>query len=336
MKRTVTLIGSWLAIVVYSLSLTAAPALAATSNTGTQQPAITTGQALEIAPPVVTLSVNPGQSTKVQIFLRDVSPSTVVVTGQVNDFVAAGEDGTPKILLEDKGNNPYSIKGWIPLVQSLRLAPREVKSLTVSINVPKNASPGGHYGIIRFTATAPQPTGTGVSLNASLGALLLITVSGKVKESLSVQQFTVSHNKKTGKIFESTPLTFTTRLKNSGNIHEQPVGQIIVKDMFGRDTASVNVNLPPRNVLPQSVRKFESQLDSTVIGNKKLFGHYSANLTITYGADKQKTTSSVSFWVIPYRLMAVIIIVLVAGFFVLRAFIRRYNRRIITKAQNKQ
>ena len=317
-------------LVVYALGI-AAPAIASAA-TPTANPN-SSGQALEIAPPVITLGINPGQTVKTQVLLRDVSPTNVIVTGEVNDFVAAGEDGTPKILLKDEGSNPYSLKGWITPPAQLLLAPRQVKSLPITVSVPANASPGGHYGIIRFTATAPQLSGTGVSLSASLGALMLITVNGKTKESLSVKQFSTTNKGKVHKLFESAPVNFLVRLQNQGNIHEQPVGLITVKDMFGKKTAQVPINQPPRNVLPQSIRKFESPLDSTVIGNKKLFGHYSASLKITYGASKQVTTASLGFWVIPYRLIFFIIVILVGGFFAFRFFIRRYNRAVITRAQ---
>src|SRR3546814_554063 len=66
------------------------------------------GQALEIAPPVINIKANPGETVKTTISLRDVSTSPLVVRNQINDFVAAGEDGTPKILLDDTAeSSPY-------------------------------------------------------------------------------------------------------------------------------------------------------------------------------------------------------------------------------------
>jgi hypothetical protein len=56
------------------------------------------GEALEIAPPVLNIKANPGDIVKTTINLRDVSTSPLVVRNQINDFVAAGEDGTPKSL----------------------------------------------------------------------------------------------------------------------------------------------------------------------------------------------------------------------------------------------
>jgi hypothetical protein len=317
-----------------ALSVFAPSAFAVTQ--ATQKSASNSGQALEISPPVITLSGNPGQIIKMQISLRDISNGSLFVSGQINDFVAAGEDGTPKILLNDDTNNPYSLKSWVNPLPNLLMVPKQIILMPVTITIPANASPGGHYGVVRFTATPPELHGTGVSLSASLGSLVLITVNGKVKESLSIQELSINYNGKTGTIFESTPLNFVERLKNTGNTHEQPIGQVVITDMFGKKIAAVNVNLPPRNVLPQSIRKFSEPLDSTVIGNKRLFGHYNAKLSVVYGADKQVITSSLAFWVIPYRLIAGAIVVLIGGFLGLRFFIKRYNRSIISKAQSTQ
>ena len=287
------------------------------------------GQALEIGPPVITLNANPGQTIKTKLSLRDVSSGNLLVKGQVNDFVAAGEDGTPRIILDDsKESSPYTIKGWVPDLPSFVVVPKEIKVLDVTFNIPANASPGGHYGVIRFTATPPELHDTGVSLSASLGALVLITVSGQTKEAMNVKEFTVSKDGKPGPVFQSTPLNFLARFQNTGNVHEQPVGQITIKNMFGKKIANVNVNLPPRNVLPASVRKFQSPLDSQVIGNKKLFGRYTADLLVKYGPGGKMTTSSkLSFWVLPYKLIVIVIVALIVLFFALRYGLRAYGRR---------
>jgi hypothetical protein len=327
----------WITIAISSF-FSVAPAFAATTTPAPTPVAAkgTGGQALEIAPPVITLNANPGQSVKVQIFLRNISSGNLVVTGQANDFIAAGEDGTPKILLKDEGNDPYSLKNWVAPLPGLTIIPREIKTMTATINVPANASPGGHYGVIRFTATPADINTTGVSLSASLGSLVLVTVSGKISEDLTVQEFSVSHNNKRGSFFESGPVKFTERLKNTGNVHLQPTGQVDITNMFGKKLASVNVNVPPRNVLPQSIRRFEQPLDKSVIGNKKLFGHYTAKLNLTYGNNKKALVASVSFWVIPFRLIFIIALLLVGGFFLLRYLLKVYNRRIIERSRNSR
>lgn len=335
---TSTIIGISIFALVVSLFIPAANTLAVQAADSE-----TSGQALEIAPPVLNLTANPGQTLKTQISLRDVSSGALLVTGEINDFTASGEDGTPKILTTDDEPSPYSMKSWVAPLPKLLLEPRQIENLPVTIRVPADAAPGGYYGVVRFTATPPELDGTGVSLSASLGALILLRVSGEVKQDLAIEQFEVTttgtlSTDKPKTMFESTPLVFVQRIKNNGNIHEQPVGQVTITDMFGKKVAAVNVNLEKRNILPQTIRKFEQKLDKSVIGDKKLFGKYTATLTMTYGEKKQTVTSQTTFWVIPYTLIGIGIIVLVGGFLALRFMIQRYNRHIInqaTKAKSK-
>ncbi len=313
-----------------TLSLSAAMAFGLVAHA--QSTGNTGGQALEIAPPVITLSVDPGQVVTAKISLRDVSNGKLFVTNQINDFVAAGEDGTPKILLDTNEKSAYSMKDWISPLSNLTLNPKQIQSLPITIKVPSNASPGGYYAVIRFTATPPELKDTGVSLSASLGALLLVRVKGVAKENLTVKEFVVQSAGKTGWLFESTPLQFVERLENKGNTHEQPAGQVTITDMFGKKVAKVNINLPPRDILPQSIRKFNQPLDSTVIGDRILFGLYTAQMRVVYGDSKSVITSSLTFWVIPWRLILLIILLLVGGFVALFYGIRRYNRHIVDRA----
>ena len=103
------------------------------------------GQALEIGPPILNLSANPGQTIKANLSLRDISSGSLIVTNQINDFVAGGEDGTPKILLDTTTPSAYSIREWITPIPQMLLKTREIRIVPVTISVPKNASPGGYY-----------------------------------------------------------------------------------------------------------------------------------------------------------------------------------------------
>lgn len=291
------------------------------------------GQALEIAPPVIILKVDPGQTIQTKIILRDVSNTKLIVTSQINDFVASGEDGTPKLLIDSNEPNPFSIKNWINPLPELTLESKKTKDLLVTINVPANAAPGGYYGVVRFTATPPELEDTGLSLSASLGALILLRVNGDAKEGLAIEDFKVSRDGISGWLFESTPIQFTERLKNTGNVHEQPVGQITITDMFNKKVATVGINQPPRYILPKSIRKFEQPLDSATLGKKMLFGRYTADLRVSYGSNNQTVTKSITFWIIPWRLILVIIVILIGVIITLYFVVKRYNRYVIKKSQ---
>jgi hypothetical protein len=298
------------------------------------------GQALEIAPPVVTLTANPGDTLSSQIQLRDVSTSALTVSSAINDFSAQGETGDPKIDVDNTEVSPYSIKTWVKAFPQLNMKSQELQKLPLIISVPKNAAPGGYWGVVRFTASPPGLDGQGVSLSASLGTLVFVRVNGDAKESMSIEQFYASEPGKDtpATLFESTPLDFVLRIKNAGTVHEQPVSQVKVKDMFGKDVGAVNINLETKNVLPGSIRKFSAPLNEGTLGNRMLFGKYTAEITSTYGSgtNKHTVTQKLDFWVIPYRLIVVIVAGLILLFFIVRAVIRNYNRRITRRVRTSR
>jgi hypothetical protein len=328
-----------LPIVVTVVGLTALIFNTAMPNKALAQNNNDVGQALEIGPPLISLKADPGETLKTKIQLRNIAGGDLIVTNQINDFTAAGEDGTPQVLLDEDANaepTPYSLKNWISPLKRLVLKPKEIESLSVTIKVPDNASPGSYYGVVRFTAVPPELEGTGVSLSASLGSLIFVRVNGDAKESMGIEEFYASKDGKRGWLFESNPIDFVERLKNTGNVHLQPRGQITIYDMFGNTVTAIIVNQPPHNVLPASIRKFEQSLGDTELGDRNLFGRYTAELTIAYGEDEQQTiTEKVTFWVIPWKLIAGIIVLLIVGFFALRFAIKRYNERIISKSRRR-
>lgn len=296
------------------------------------------GQALEIAPPVLNLKANPGDTVKATINLRDITANPLVVNGTVDDFTASGEDGVPKIILDGTEPTPYSIKSWVQPLDKLTLQSREIQSLPITINVPKNASPGGYYGVIRFTASAAEIQSSGVSLSASLGALVFLRVSGTAKESLTVDQFYASKEDggTSNWIFEAQPITFNQKLNNKGNVFEQPTGQITVTDTFGNTVANVNVNLELRSILPATTRKLSQGLDKGNIGDRMLFGLYHAKMKLTYGESKQTVTSELTFWVIPWRLILGIVAAIIVVAFAARTMLRRHTERIALKTRNSR
>jgi len=298
------------------------------------------GQALEIAPPVLNLTADPGQTINTKIILRDVSTSKLVVRNEINDFVAdeTKEDGTPKLLIDATDEqSPYSLKNWIQPLPELTLNPKQINELPVKIVVPKNAAPGGYYAVVRFTASAPSLNGeTGVALSASLGTLVLVRVSGDVKELMKIEELYPTKNEKRKGLFESHPITFVTRVKNEGSTHEQPTGIVTIADMFGNKIAGISINQTRGNVLPGSIRKFSVLLDDGVIGNKVLFGRYTADVKLSYGTKGQTVTESTSFWVIPYRLVGFSILLIIILIIVGRIALARYNERLIAKSRSRR
>lgn len=309
-----------LAAALFLVPLSAVPANAQASNANA-------ANGLQISPALVEINGEKGQSYTVQLNVTNVTGSDLTFDSAVNDFAAKDETGTPSVSLETDKPSTASIREWVGVVKSFSLKARESKKITATVDIPTDAEPGGHYGVIRFSGRAPEVEGTGVGLNASAGTLVLVRVAGAVDEKLNLITFQTSQNNKASGAFEYGPITFDVRFENKGNVHVKPVGQIDVRDMFGNKVETLTVNSDKGNVLPLSIRKFQSTLNRTW-----MFGRYTADLSVAYGTEGQALVQSISFWFIPYKVIIGGLIALFTLIFIFRSLIKRYNSYIINRA----
>lgn len=285
-----------------------------------------TNQGLEISPALINVSGDGGKAYTLDITVHNVTKYALDFSASVDDFGAKDETGQPSIILDPTDSLPTSIKTWVQSIPSFRLQSNETKHINVSMLIPPGAEPGGHYGVIRFTGRSPDATGS-IGQVASAGTLVLVRVSGDIKETLELASLDITKDGKNGTIFESGPLTFVSRFKNTGSVHVKPVGHIEIRDAFGHSNV-VPLNESEGNILPGSIRRFESPLNTTW-----MFGHYTADLSIAYGTTGQAIVRTISFWVIPYKLILLTLAVLLTLVYIIAKAIRRYNTYIITQSR---
>lgn len=287
---------------------------------------------LQVSPALVQLNGEKGKSYTIKLQVLNVTSNDLIFNSSVNDFAAKDETGTPSIMLGNSEPIATSIQTWVPNIPRFSLRAHQTQTIDTVISIPANAEPGGHYGVIRFSGAAPETTGTSVGLSASAGTLILVRVAGNVTEKLNLITFEAQSNGKPGNIFESADnLSFITRFQNTGNVHVAPTGQIEVRDTFGNKVDTITLNSAKGNILPSSTRRFESNLSKN-----QLLGHYTADISIGYGSTGQAIVQTISFWVIPYKLVIIGLLILITLIFILRTLIKRYNSHIINKAYDNR
>ena len=288
---------------------------------------------IQISPVKVEVNVDPGQSYTFKVKPFNVTDGNLLLTPLVNDFKAKDETGTPAIVLAGSAPAASSLKSWLTLSDAapFQLPPKTAKPIIVTLKVPQDAEPGGHYGVVRFTGAGLGQNGNNVALVASWGTLVLVRVSGNITERLTVASFYTSRHGVRSRWFEKGPIGFTERINNSGNVHVAPRGNITVTNMFGGQVASIVINGDGGNILPDSIRRFDQSFSKS-----HLFGRYTAAFNLAYGTHGQTLSSSLSFWVIPYKLVIIAIITLILVIWLLVWGIKRYNRKIIQSALNQK
>lgn len=289
---------------------------------------------IQVSSPVYNFGIDPGGTAQEIIKVRNVSDTNQTFFLEVFDFKPAGESGTPQFLLEGNTENySYSLASWINVSKApITLKPNESAARNFTINVPKNAEPGGRYAGILFGTSPPKTRGTQVAISNKVGSLLLVRVSGDANETAILTEFSTPSN-----FYEYPPVDFVVRVENKGNVHVVTKGTIDIKNVFGSTVASLSVNEKNGNVLPESIRRFDKENDELTWKPGGLtIGRYTANLLLNYGESTTKQlTGSVSFWVIPWKILLIIFLALIVLILLLIFLIKKYNQWIVSRAEGK-
>ncbi len=306
--------------------------------------------ALTISPPSIEFGVYPGQQAEITVKLYNEDASqTIQVTTETTTFTSGEAPGEPVFA---EAATATDISKWIVVDGgTLSLEPLARKNLSVKVNVPADAEPGGHYGAILFTFKNPNAPQDGqIVIDAKVATLLLVRVEGgEITESATVQSFGV-----TGGLsrFSHLPISFTTQYQNTGTIHLKPKGTIAIQNSFGKQVAAIDFNTEKGATLPKTSRRYDKEIWQVgdvepVTGNawarfwtsysneraNYAIGKFTATLSLTAGSgDKVTNTATTTFWVLPWHVIIVYGIVLIVAIILLIILIIRYNAWIRKRA----
>lgn len=295
--------------------------------------------ALTVSPPIVELDLNKGDVVSQNVKIMNDASTDVTYYLAIQRFIAAPSgDGAPEFIEE---NASIGLASWMELpFDRITIKAKDTAEVPVVIRVPQNASPGGHYAALFIGTEPPTAEGSQVGLTQRVGSLFLVRIAGQVKESATITQF-----KTDAKSYSSLPVKFTTIIDNIGNVHIKPVGNIIIRNLFGRKAAVVPFNDKGGNILPDSDRVFESVWTKTYENVPKAttfwakyqeqkdnfaFGKYTAELNVSYGTDKGLKQVT-SFWVFPVYVIVVQLIFWIIIILILIFAFRKYNDWLITR-----
>jgi hypothetical protein len=297
--------------------------------------------ALTLSPPFVDYSLNPGDTVVDTMKLYNESQSDVTLYPYAANFEAGeGETGVPQFYPADEDRGGIGLAEWIEFSSDpIVVKSGERANLVFTVNVPNDAQPGGHYGTIIVSTQAPEDLAGKIGLHPEMGELVLIRVSGEVKEAGGIAEYGLENPKPW---YNHLPVDFYLRFENIGNTHLRPVGNILIKDWLGRQAAAITVNDGMKSVLPRSVRRFEAgwknlDLNEEMGGWERewrnfALGRYTARVVLNYGqATNQVVTQEVTFYVWPWRLMLAFGGAIVLTVALIWLGLRAHNRRLINK-----
>jgi hypothetical protein len=263
-----------------------------------------------LGPSKLELFLNPGEKATKDVMITNRTGRTINFSLDLEDFKGSDDPNQPIIFL-GKDPGPYSLKDWMSTeLNSITLKHGQRIILPVTISVPSDADPGGHYGVV-FAVVNPEAASTTtdnagqVSIVSRAGALFFVRVNGDVQENGQLAGLSVDK-----KFFEKGPLDLNIIYKNSGSVHLTPYGSIEIKNVLGKTIDQIE--LDPWFVMPDSTRLRKVTWDKGF-----LFGKYTATAYVNRGYADIMDEKSVSFWVIPWKIVAagLIVLFLIVWFF---------------------
>lgn len=257
-------------------------------------------QSITVSPPTTELTLSPGQQSERTLSVINSSQHPLVLTTTLQDFVVHDSSGIPEFLSPNLLDNRRAAASWITLhSNTVTVLPQQSQTISYTINVPLDARPGGHYAAILLHPQTPSVVATGASVETQIASLLSLTVTGTIKEEAFITEFS------TNSLQEYGPIKTTLKIKNDGDVHIKPVGQIVIRDMLGRtvDTQQIETH----NIFPDASRSFQNTLGSTW-----MVGRFEARFTGSYGRTNAPFTATVSFWIFPWKANMIIALLIVA------------------------
>ena len=186
---------------------------------------------------------------------------------------------------------------WVQFDQiRYRLEPGVTTTVPYTVRVPKNAAPGGHYGVL-FAETQPVTNDTtSVARKKRVGSIIYATVNGTYQMGGKALGSTVPF------LQFRAPLIASTSVKNTGNSDFVDTVKFTVSDLFGTVKYQEEKDHP---VLPQTTRKIDLQWSQSA-----WFGLFKTKVESTVLG---KTTVDNGFVLMSPRWLLIVILIVVIG-----------------------
>jgi hypothetical protein len=268
---------------------------------------------LSIQPVKIDETLNPGQSLTGQILLQNPSDGPVDVTVSVQDFVPNA--GADSIQFVGRAPGLSTVRDWISVgvKDSFSMKVGEQMEIPYTIAAPANAEPGGHFGVLLFKATPQGGTTGSLKVGTQVGMIILIAIPGSHLEKGNILDFMAPLFQQYG------PVPFSVKFQNTGTVHFEPKGSIIITNMLGQKAAEIPVT--GQVVLPTSIKDLSFTWEASGFS----IGRYSAVATIKDGDGNVLTSKEVSFWIVPIWYIVGFLIGLIVIYMLLR-YIKRHIR----------
>jgi hypothetical protein len=255
-----------------------------------------------LEPAKVELFMAPGDTTETEFRLVNRTDEALTFSITIEDTKGSDDASRSVILLGDE-DGPYPLRDMVmPEITEFTLKSQEEIRLPVTVAIPSDAAPGGRYGSVLFESRSVGGADTGSRTVSRLGALLFVRIEGDVKEEGQLEQLRVKGGSQI--FFNEDPIAFEFTYRNTGSVHLNPYGILQIKNVLG--VMVDELEILPYFAMPESLRSREVTWE-----HGTLLGFYTAELSQNRGYDDIIDTKSVYFLVLPWKEMAIGIVIII-------------------------
>lgn len=295
-------------------------------------------KAIIVSPPILDVNLKRGDviEGKFSVFFKEEDPATFYLYIKQSKY----EGEKPTLDLIDPDPEENTLANWTSLDKTQIFKPATIGAVNgdnvvdvgYTIKVPSDAPAGSHYAAILVTQSPPDLEGNGaqIAIGGEVVYQILINLNEEKINDTSLAFFRTKNNQK---LFAHLPVRFETGFENKGNVHVTPAANIEIFQS-GKKIDNIELNPGLNRVFPGKtkvyenlwseenieeisdsfeVQKAEDDLPKTflehVLYEIKNFriGQFKAEIQ-GFAGTNPPYKDSVTFWVIPYHLLVVIIV----------------------------
>lgn len=269
-----------------------------------------------MAPTSEILELKAGEKYTGEIVVWNLTEKTTNYDIVVRGFRQIENQAGTAIMLSEKEEktNLYSASSWITVNKnSLELIPNKNEKIYYEINVPTDITDGEYNVIVAFISENQTNTlGTTTFTTLSSGVPILIKVGDEFVENAELLKFNTSKN-----FYEEPDIIFNTTIKNLGDTHISPVGEIVLTNIFGQELARIPFNENTQSILRNNTGNYVTEWNfGSFLTEKKgiVLGPITANLIVTYRNFQpgfSPLIAEISFWILPWKYIVLAIFIII-------------------------
>ena len=280
------------------------------------------GFSLQVTPSPIISTIEPGKNSEIEFKVKNGSAKPEKLKLELKSF----EIDSVSTEVQIKDETPSEVKDFVSFSEpEFTAQPGEWFTQKLRVNTPRDAGFTYNFVILISRASAPEKVEGGSALEGSVAIFTLLSIN----RPDAIKKLEITSFSSPKKLYEYAPAKFDLVVKNTGNTFVQPEGNIFIGRSANEKVPISVIQINPGNgyTIPGSSRTLNSSWedgfprrndkgdliwDWSKLSQIRL-GKYTAVATVVYddGQRDNVVTSTLSFWIIPWKILLGILLFLI-------------------------